>query len=96
MDDVGFARRVRCAAGAAWWVVLIWAAWMTAGWFIWLGVQASQTLTAYAEAVWGGVRLAEVRMTVWVFYGAMKMLLFACFLAAIFLSIWHRKLRRAT
>lgn len=95
MERSECAARVRCAASAAWWTVLIGAAWMTLGWAAWLYIPCSQCMTSCVETMWGGVKVADVQPVVWLMVGVMKIILFVCVMIAIFLTIWGRKLRKS-
>ena len=95
MEHTECAARVRCAASAAWWTVLIGAAWITVAWAAWLYIPCLQCMTSCVETLLGGVKVADVQAVVWVMVGVMKIILFTCVLAAIFLTVWARKLRKA-
>jgi len=93
MDDP-FYKRVRALAVSGWWTALIAAIWVTAAWFIWLGLLKAQP--AWLLRLWGGGDLtwADVRtLTLW-FFGAMKLLLWLWLTGAICLTIWARRLKR--
>ncbi len=95
MEESQFERRLGRAACAAWWTVFVGAVWLVAAWLLWLFIGATPALAGFVETLWGGVKLADAKQLVWVFFGAFKLLLFGCIFGAIFLTIWHRKLRKA-
>ena len=91
------ATRVRSAATAGWWTILIAMIWMTAGWLLWvfwlLPCQPSWVIT-----LWGGqefLNWQDVYNVFFAFMAAWKLMLFALVLATIWLSLWARKLKRA-
>lgn len=93
MEAEEFARRVRCAAVACWWTVLIAAVWLTVAWLAWLLILPNTALMKSMAALWGGVDPASMPQMVVIFFGAFKGIVLVVVLAAIFLSIWARKLR---
>jgi len=97
MDDARFETRVRCAAAAGWRTSLIAIVWLTVGWCVWMGLAAcpSGACARWVECMWGGVKISDVLPLVWVFFGVAKMLIFVCVLVSIFLTIWHRQLKKA-
>ena len=89
------AKKVRAAAGAAWWIVLIGAIWLTVGYFLWLAILTCRP--EWIRTLWGGGNLTWDDMqiiTLW-FFGVFKVILFLILFAAIWLSLWHRRLRKA-
>jgi len=93
MNDA-FVQRVRAASVAAWWTVALGAAMLTASWLMCLVFLHARP--DWARALWGGGAmdwdglqglylrmLAVFKLVLWV--GAM---------AAIFLTLWARRLRR--
>ena len=88
------AKKVRAAAGAAWGTVIIGAVWMTLAYGLWLVILHYKpglilTLWGSGDLTWPEVQ----RITLW-FFGAFKLEIFAVLLAAIWLSLWHRRLAR--
>ena len=88
-----FGKRVRSAAVAGWWTVLIGAIWMTAGWFWmrWL----LQAKPGWVLTVWGNIITWEDAQdfTVW-FFMTFKIILFVMVLSTIWLTIWAKKLKK--
>jgi len=87
---------VRAAARAAWGTVVIGGVWLTIGYFVWLGIMHARP--GWVLALWGGGDLewsAIQTMSLW-FFGAFKVGLFLVVLAAIWLSLWWRGLKRAS
>ena len=94
MNDT-FATRLRAAAAAGWWTVLIGAIWMTLGW-LWMlllfAIKPDWLLT-----LWGGGELTWSTMhtlALW-FFGGFKLILTVALLLVIWLTIWSRRLKRA-
>jgi len=89
------AKRVRAAAAAGWWTVIIFAVYVTIGWLIVLAVLHAQP--EWMLAMWGagGLRWAEIQKIYLWFFGVMKMLLLAALMATVFLTIWGRRLGKA-
>lgn len=91
--DAIFHKKVRSAAVAGWWTLLVawllgavsWGAYLAAwhyrpGWMTWL---------------WGGSSWEDMRtVTIWMF-AAFKLIIWTIFLAALWLSIWSCKLKHA-
>jgi hypothetical protein len=89
------AKKVRAAAGAAWWLVLIGIVWITVGYSAWLTLMTRRP--EWIRTLWGGGNLTWDDMqiiTLW-FFGVLKIILFLMLFAAIWLSLWHRRLRKA-
>jgi len=91
-----FYNRVRTAAVAGWWTVLIAVLWLTVGWLAWMWLLKAQP--DWLLALWGGGDLTwpDVHRIVLWFMGAAKMVLLGWLLATIGLSIWARKLKQST
>jgi hypothetical protein len=82
-------QKVRGAAVAAWWTVLIGVIWMTAGWFAFVGIMSCRP--AWMLNLWGGGPIGwddYQIMAIW-FFGAFKLLLFIAILIAIWLTLWQ-------
>ncbi len=95
MSDL-FVERVRCASRSAWWTVLIGAIWLTASWLIWLVILAAEP--QWLLMLWGGHDLNwnQIHWIWLIFIAVAKLMLFACVLAAIYLTLWARRLERAS
>jgi len=92
MSDT-LSQRVRAAAAAAWWTVLIGALWLSVGWVFLLWIMAAEP--AWLLWLWGGhMTWKEVHDVFLIAYAVAKMVLLAAVLAAVWLTIWGRKLRR--
>jgi hypothetical protein len=92
MNDI-FEKRVRAAAVAGWWVVVIAVGFLTLLWLIYLVVMSSHP--AWLLSMWGpGVDWAFVQ-NVW--FGAMAAFKFCVWLmvcALLWLTMWARQLRK--
>ena len=92
MSDV-FEKKVRAAAVAGWWVVLIALAFIVLQWIVYLAVMNARP--AWVLSMWGpNVDWTFVQM-VW-FWGIaiMKFVLWLGVLIALWLTLWARQLRR--
>jgi hypothetical protein len=88
-----FASRVRAAAGAGWWTILIAALWMTGAWLVWLWILSAQP--GWAAALWGGkIDWDQIRALMIKFFALSKLVLFLAAMTVIWLSLWARKLKR--
>jgi uncharacterized membrane protein YhaH (DUF805 family) len=83
MDEV-YAKRVRDAAIAGWWTILV------------AVIVASVQWLAYLLCVWGPSMSWERMGRLWMGYMAVfKIIIWTMILAVIWLSLWARRLRRA-
>jgi hypothetical protein len=95
MSDEELAKRVRAAAGAGWWTVLVLAVWMVGAWVFWLAIMHLRPM--WLVPLWGGDaddkffwdRAQTASLLV---MGGMKVLLMALVAACIWLSLWARRL----
>ncbi len=89
------AKRVRSAAVAGWWTILIVAVWMTVGWFALLVILHYQP--GWMLKLWGGGDLdwPDVHMIVLYFFSIFKLMLFMVLMVVIWLTFWSRQLKRA-
>ena len=87
-------KRVRSAAVAGWWTILIAAAWMTLAWLAFLVIL--NTEPGWLLKLWGGGDLdwPDVQMIVLYFFSVFKLMLFAVVIVVIWLTLWSRRLRR--
>lgn len=95
MNGTGsLAKRVRAAAVAGWWTILIAAVWMTAGWFVFMAILNARP--EWLLKLWGGGDLdwPDVHRIVLQFYAVFKLMLFAVVMVVIWLSLWSRRLKR--
>jgi len=93
MNDA-FLQRVRAAAAAGWWTVAIGAVGLTVGWLVFLLVMAARP--AWLMSLWGGDGIVWTdyqKMALWYFAG-LKAVLLVGVLASLWLTLWHRRLRR--
>lgn len=92
MNDV-FEKRVRAAAVALWWVVLIGVAFITLQWFAYLAVIHAKP--AWILSMWGpNIGWAFVQ-TVWFWAIAiLKFVAWLMVLIALWLTLWARQLRK--
>ncbi len=88
-------RKVRAAAVAGWWTVLIAAVVMTVQWFVCLAYLYYKP--AWLLSLWGGGELdwPTVHTIVLYFFVVFKLMLFAAVVAALWLTLWARRLKRA-
>jgi len=93
MDDA-FQRRVRTAARAAWWTVLIAVVFVTLVWLVFQGIVS--TRPAWYQALLGPSvsweRLQDVGL--WAI-AIFKIWIWAMALVAVWLTLWARQLRRS-
>jgi hypothetical protein len=92
MNDA-FERKVRAAAVAGWWVILIGYALLTLTWLVYLALVT--TRPAWLLAMWGQNVTWDFMQTVslW-FLGALKLFLWFLILLALWLTLWARQLRK--
>jgi hypothetical protein len=92
MND-SFEKKLRAAAVAAWWVVLIGYAPLTLSWGVYLALVSVRP--AWMRAMWGPDVTWDFMQTVslW-FLGIFKLFLWFLFLVALWLTLWTRQLRR--
>ena len=94
MDDVRFLSRVQAAAAAAWWTLLIAWAVLMVQWLLYLLLM--QARPAWVVGLWGPGETWETIRPVW--FNALllfKLGLVPVALAAIWLTLWARQLRKA-
>jgi hypothetical protein len=93
MSD-SFEKKVRAAAVAGWWVVLIGYALLTVIWLVYLALVS--TRPAWLPGMWGQAVTWDFMQTLslW-FIGAFKLFLWFLFLMALWLTLWARQLRKA-
>ncbi len=94
MNDA-FTQRVRTAATAAWWAILIGAIWMTAAWLISLALLRVQP--DWLLKLWGGGELTWewVHTIMLKFFAAVKVILISGVFLTIWVSLWAARLKRA-
>jgi len=94
MED-GLVKRLQSATRAAWWTVLIGAAWMLIAWGVWMVILQSRP--DWLLTLWGGGILdwKRVHLLMLLFMGVFKIILFLGVMAAIWLTLWTRQLKRA-
>ena len=87
-------KRVRSAAVAGWWTILIAAVWMTVGWVGFLVIL--NTEPGWLLKLWGGGDLdwAGVQRIVLLFFSIFKLMLFAFIIVVLWLTLWSRRLKR--
>jgi len=94
MDET-FESRVRAAAVAAWWALLIAIAFFTVQWLAYLLVMSAKP--EWATPFWGPGATWESIRTVW--FGALvflKLTLWLVVLGAVWLTLWAKQLRKRT
>ena len=93
MND-SFVQRVRSAAVAAWWTILIGGIWVTVSWLVNLAIISARP--KWLLKLWGGeITWEQINSLMVIMMGVFKLMLFACVLAAIWLTLWGRRLKRA-
>ena len=94
MNDA-FEKKVRAAAVSAWWTVLIGYVLLMVVWLVYLALVS--TRPAWLLSMWGQNVTWDFMQTVslW-FIGVFKLFLWFLFLAALWLTLWARQLRKQT
>ncbi len=92
--DEQLARRVRAAAGAGWWTLLIGAIWLTAGWLALLAIMHYQP--EWVQKLWGGdtIDWQDYHLIALKYMATFKLVLWTVALVSIWLSLWARRLKR--
>jgi hypothetical protein len=92
MNDT-FEKRIRAAAVAGWWVVLIAFGFVTLQWLVYLVVMS--THPAWLISLWGPAIEWPFVQNVWFwFVAAFKFCTWLLVLAVLWLTLWARQLRR--
>jgi hypothetical protein len=91
MDDL-FYKKVRAAATAGWWTLLVAVLLATVLWGAYLGI--SHWYRACMTAMCGGVSWETAKTVILWMIAVFKMVIWILFLAVVWLTIWSRKLRR--
>jgi hypothetical protein len=88
-----FEKKVRVAAVACWWVVLIGYALLTVIWVVYLALVSARP--AWMISMWGQNVSWDFMQTLslW-FLGVFKLFLWFLFLVALWLTLWARQLRK--
>ncbi len=88
-------KRVRAAAAAGWWTVLIGGIWLALSWLFLLVILSNEP--DWMLWLWGRADMswADVHTIVFWFFGVFKLILFVCVLLSLWLTLWSRRLRRA-
>ena len=92
MNDA-FEKKVRAAAAAGWWVILIGYALLTGTWLVYLALVSARP--AWLIAMWGhdvGWDFIQV-VSLW-FLGVFKLFMWFLILVALWLTLWARLLRK--
>ena len=89
-----FEKKVRAAAVAGWWVVLIAIGFLTLIWLIYLAVMS--THPAWLLSMWGPGTDWQFVQTVWFWaIAALKFCVWLTFFAVLWLTLWARQLRKS-
>jgi hypothetical protein len=92
MNDT-FEKKVRAAAVAGWWVILIAVGFLTVQWGVYLILMSAQP--GWLLAVWGHGVSWSFAQTVWVWAMAIfKMCVWLFTLVVLWLTLWARQLRK--
>jgi hypothetical protein len=90
-DD--FERRVRAAATAGWWVLLVAVALLTWSWLAYLFVMSNKP--AWMQSLWGPDVSWELMQTVWLWAMAiLKVGMWLMLLVVLWLTLWARQMRK--
>jgi hypothetical protein len=92
MNDV-FERRVRAAAVASWWTLLIAVVFLTIVWFVLLGLMSNPP--GWVQSVWGEISRDQIFLISLWLVGVFKLFLWAWAMVAIWLTLWARQLRKS-
>ena len=91
MEDLMY-KKVRAAAVAGWWTLLIGVVFATTAWGVFLMLLNYQP--ACGPTMWGGASWDTIRtMALWMIT-VFRLLLWTTFLLVVWLSIWARKLKQ--
>jgi hypothetical protein len=92
MNDT-FEKKVRSAAIAGWWVILIAVCFLTLQWLIYLAVMSNHP--AWLLTLWGPGGDWPLVQTVWFWaMAAFKFCVWLMILAVLWLTLWARQLRK--
>jgi hypothetical protein len=88
------AERVRSAAIAGWWTLLIATIFLTVQWLAYVAIMGSRP--AWLLALWGGGDMDwRTVQTIWIWVTAVfKMIVWVAAMVVIWLSLWARRLAR--
>ena len=94
MDNSELAKRVKSAAVAGWWTILIAGVFMTVHWFVFMVILHCKP--AWLLWLWGGGDLdwPQVRNIVLYYYATFKLILLTVMVIVIWLTLWSRRLKR--
>ena len=88
-----FEKKVRAAAVAGWWVVLIGYALLTVTWVVYLVLVSARP--AWMQAMWGqNVSWDFMQVVSLWFIGVLKLFIWILVLMALWLTLWARQLRK--
>lgn len=90
-----FAKRVRSAAIAGWWTLLIAAIFLLVNWSAYLAIMGCKP--AWMLKFWGGNDIQWTTIqTIWLWFtAAFKMSVWIAAMVVVWLSLWARRLRKA-
>jgi hypothetical protein len=88
-----FERRVRAAAVAGWWTLLVAIVFLALVWFVFLGLMSDPP--AWVESLWGGMSRDQLfPIGVWL-VGIWKLFLWSWAMITLWLTLWARQLRKS-
>ena len=91
MDDLLY-KKVRAAASAGWWTLLVAVILATVAWGVFLAMHHCKC--PCVSAMWGGVSPdTMLNVALWMI-AAFKLVIWTIFLIVVWLTIWARKLRK--
>ena len=77
------------AACAGWWTVVVGAAWMISAWLIWRKILKAKP--QWLRSLWGvDMEWKEIQSLMITFIAVVKIILFVCILASLWLTLWAR------
>lgn len=88
-----FPKRVRSAAIAGWWTLLIFVIFLSVVWLAYLGIIAHRP--PFVQSLWGGSDWATVQAVVLWAVAVFKIILYTAAMVVVWLTLWARKLRAA-
>ena len=92
MNDL-FERRLRAAAVAGWWTLLIAVVFLTVVWFAFLGLMSCPS--GCIERLWGGISRDQILLVSLWLVGVFKLIIWLWAMLTIWLTLWARQLRKS-
>lgn len=92
--DTELAKKVRAAAGATWCVLIIGVVWMTVAYLVWMAFMHTRPGWMLTLCGGEGFNWGDYQLMAFAFFGLVKLGLFALVGAAIWLTLFARRLQR--